>query len=109
MAMIQTIKSVCDLNSWRSNANNIRDDEAAAAAAATATDLSDLNRTHVLHKSRGRCQTGFRLKVYFDGPPLQSPIDQSSVSSSNGVKICRFKVDGEGITERENKSGHNNT
>lgn len=108
MAMIQTIKSVCDLNSWRSNANSIRDDEEAAAAA-TATDLSDLNRTHVLHKSRGGCQTGFRLKFYFDGPPLQSPIVQSSVSSSNGVKICRFKVDGECITERENKSGHDNT
>lgn len=81
MAMIQTIKSVCDLNSWRSNANNIRDDEAAAAA--TATDLS--KPYTFLHESRAVCQTEFRLKVYFDGPPLQSPIDQSSVSSSNGV------------------------
>ena len=84
MAMIQTIKSFRDLNLWRSNANNIKDDEAAAA---TATHLSGLNRKHVLHNSRGVCQTGFRLEVYFDGPPLQSPIDESSVSSSNGVEF----------------------
>lgn len=80
----------------------MRDDKAAAdaAAAATATDLSGLNRTHVLHKSRGGCQTLFRLKVYFDGPPLQSPIDQSSVSSSNGKNMSvqgrRRRYDGKG-------------
>lgn len=37
------MKFVYDLNSWRLNANNIKDDEAAAAA--TATHLSGLNRT----------------------------------------------------------------
>lgn len=41
--MIQPMKFVYDLNSWRLNANNIKDDEAAAAA--TATHLSGLNRT----------------------------------------------------------------
>lgn len=45
VAMTQPIKSVYDLNSWRSNANDIKDDKAAAAA--TATHLSGLNRTYV--------------------------------------------------------------